>query len=140
MSPRWHDIRFPWRKETLFWIFPYQHTSMVKKRPAWHHTKAINSSTKQASKDEFIWSLDLCIPPYPWASKNQKFLGLLSHLMNQISLLNHMTIFGFSWSHYHLPYSKYSFVIYEVNGYAASFRTAINQLVSCCYFLVSFKN
>ena len=34
---------------------------------------------------------------------------------------------------------QYSFVIYEVNGYAASFRTAINQLVSCCYFLVSFK-
>ena len=35
---------------------------------------------------------------------------------------------------------QYSFVIYEVNGYAASFRTAISQLVSFCYFLVSFKN
>ena len=34
---------------------------------------------------------------------------------------------------------QYSFVIYEVNGYAASFRTAISQLVSSCYFLVSFK-
>ena len=35
---------------------------------------------------------------------------------------------------------QYSFVVYEVNGYGASFRAAINQLVSCCYFLVSFKN
>ena len=35
---------------------------------------------------------------------------------------------------------QYSFVVYEVNGYAASFRTAINQLVSSCYFLVSYIN
>ena len=36
---------------------------------------------------------------------------------------------------------QYSFVAYEVNGYGASFRTAINQLVSTCYFLVSqFQN
>ena len=35
---------------------------------------------------------------------------------------------------------QYSFVIYEVNGYAASFRTVISQLVSSCYFLVSLKN
>ena len=33
---------------------------------------------------------------------------------------------------------QYTFVVYEVNGYAASFRTAINQLVSSCYFLVSY--
>ena len=31
---------------------------------------------------------------------------------------------------------QYCFVLYEVNGHAASFRTAINQLVSSCYFLV----
>ena len=31
---------------------------------------------------------------------------------------------------------QYSFVVYEVSGYAASFRTAMNQLVSSCYFLV----
>ena len=35
---------------------------------------------------------------------------------------------------------QYSFVVYEVNGYAASFRTAINQLVSSCYFLVTYIN
>ena len=35
---------------------------------------------------------------------------------------------------------QYSFVIYEVNGYAASFRTAISQLVSFCYFLVRLQN
>ena len=33
---------------------------------------------------------------------------------------------------------QYSCIIYEVNGYAASFRTAINQLVSAAYFMVSF--
>ena len=33
---------------------------------------------------------------------------------------------------------QYSFVAYEVNGYAASFRTAINQLVSSLYFLVRY--
>ena len=31
---------------------------------------------------------------------------------------------------------QYSFVAYEVKGNAASFRTAINQLVSSCYFSV----
>ena len=30
-----------------------------------------------------------------------------------------------------------SFVVYEVNGYAASFRTVINQLVTWCYIAVS---
>ena len=35
---------------------------------------------------------------------------------------------------------QYTFVVYEVNGYAASYRTVINQLVSCCYFLVSSRN
>ena len=34
---------------------------------------------------------------------------------------------------------QYSFVLYEANGYLASFRTAINQLVSSGYFIVSFK-
>ena len=34
---------------------------------------------------------------------------------------------------------QYGFVLYEANGYLASFRTAINQLVSCGYFIVSFK-
>ena len=29
------------------------------------------------------------------------------------------------------------FVIYETQGYAASFRTVINQLVTWCYFYVS---
>jgi len=33
---------------------------------------------------------------------------------------------------------QYSCIIYEVNGYAASFRTAINQLVSAAYFMVRF--
>ena len=34
---------------------------------------------------------------------------------------------------------QYIFVVYEVNGYAASFRTAMNQLVSSSYFLVSLS-
>ena len=33
---------------------------------------------------------------------------------------------------------QYIFVVYEMNGYAASFRTAMNQLVSSSYILVSF--
>ena len=32
---------------------------------------------------------------------------------------------------------QYSFVFYEFNGLAASFRTVVNQLVSWSYFLVS---
>ena len=32
---------------------------------------------------------------------------------------------------------QYSFVLYEANGYLASFRTVINQLVSSGYFIVS---
>ena len=32
---------------------------------------------------------------------------------------------------------QYSFVYYEFNGLAASFRTVVNQLVSWSYFLVS---
>ena len=31
---------------------------------------------------------------------------------------------------------QYTFVVYEVKGYAASYRTVINQLVSFSYFLV----
>ena len=34
-------------------------------------------------------------------------------------------------------YIQYTFVVYEVKGFAASYRTAMNQLVSFCYFLVS---
>ena len=33
-----------------------------------------------------------------------------------------------------------TFVFYETQGYAASFRTVINQLVTWCYFYVSLKN
>ena len=32
---------------------------------------------------------------------------------------------------------QYTFVVYEMNGLGASYRTAINQLVSACYFMVS---
>ena len=32
----------------------------------------------------------------------------------------------------------YCFVFYEKQGYAASFRTVINQLVTCCYLWVGF--
>ena len=34
----------------------------------------------------------------------------------------------------------YTYVIYEIKGYAASFRTVINQLVTWCYFVVSIKS
>ena len=32
---------------------------------------------------------------------------------------------------------QYTFVVYEMNGFGASFRTAINQLASACYIMVS---
>ena len=32
---------------------------------------------------------------------------------------------------------QFAFIFYEANGYAASYRTAINQLVSSSYFTVS---